>query len=212
MKRTRIKFCGITRSADLAAAVSSGADALGLVFYPASPRAVTSTEAAELLKKKPAWVSIVGLFVNAEADWVRDTVGRVALDCLQFHGEESPEYCQQFGLPWMKAIAVAPDDDVMARAAPYTDATAILLDTHKEGVPGGTGECFDWSLIPQTLGTPIVLAGGLTPENVGTAVRSVRPYAVDVSGGVELTPGHKSAEHMQRFTDAVRAADMEVGV
>ena len=209
MRRTRIKFCGITRSDDLAAAVSSGADALGLVFYPASPRAVTPTEAVHLLKTRPAWVSIVGLFVNAEANWVRETVRRVTLDCLQFHGEESPEYCQQFGLPWMKAIAVAPGDDVMARAAPYADAAAILLDTYKEGVPGGTGECFDWSLIPKELSTPVVLAGGLTPDNVSAAIRSVRPYAVDVSGGVEVAPGRKSAEHMRRFADAVRIADME---
>ncbi|MEM0952502.1 MAG: phosphoribosylanthranilate isomerase [Pseudomonadota bacterium] len=207
MVRTRIKFCGITRSDDLAVAADAGADAVGLVFYEASPRAVTREQAAALLRHKPAWVTAVGLFVNADAKEVQATLDAVPLECLQFHGTESAEYCDQFDVPWMKAIAVAPDENVAEKTAGYATASAILLDTFKPGLPGGTGEHFDWSLIPDKLPVPLVLAGGLTPDDVEQAIRTVRPYAVDVSGGIESSPGCKSAEKMKRFAAAVRAAD-----
>jgi len=205
--RTRIKFCGITRSEDLASAVQAGADAIGLVFHAPSSRAVSLEQARKLLGRKPAWVSVVGLFVDADAERVARVAKALKLDCLQFHGSETPEYCAQFGVPWMKALPVAPGSDIGALAGRYEGASALLLDTWKAGVAGGTGEVFDWRLVPGTLPAPLVLAGGLDAGNVEAAIRSVRPYAVDVSGGIETSPGHKCFQRMQAFASAVRTTD-----
>ncbi len=209
MARTRVKICGITRREDALAAVAAGADALGLNFYPASPRVIDLERAADLVRDLPAMVTVVGLFVDASAESVRAACESLPLGLLQFHGDEPPEFCASFGLPWMKAIRVAEETDIAAEVARYCGASAVLLDTFKAGVPGGTGERFDWQRIPPGgLDVPLVLAGGLTPANVGEAVGSLRPYAVDVSGGVEAAPGVKDPALMDEFLSAVRAADM----
>ncbi|MDD2700222.1 MAG: phosphoribosylanthranilate isomerase, partial [Sideroxydans sp.] len=182
---TRIKICGITREQDLQAAVAAGADALGFVFYAKSPRNIEIAQAATLLRALPPFVSSVGLFVNPDADFVREVLALAPLDVLQFHGEESPEFCRQFGRPYLKAIRVRAGVDLVECAARYADAQALLLDAYVEGVQGGTGESFDWGLIPQALSLPVILSGGLNPGNVAEAVRAVGPYAVDVSSGVE---------------------------
>lgn len=194
------------------AAIEAGADALGLVFYAASPRAVDIATAAQITAGLPPLVSVVGLFVDAERAFIEAARDALPLSLLQFHGDEDPGYCASFGLPWMKAIRVAPDTDVAAAAGPYGDASAILLDTFKAGVPGGTGDRFDWSRVPALPGRrALVLAGGLNAGNVGEAICAVRPYAVDVSGGVESAPGRKSRARMEEFVAAVAAADLAPG-
>lgn len=204
--RTRVKICGITRVEDALAAVEAGADAIGLVFYAPSPRGVKITQAAEISNKIPAFVSVVGLFVDATPDFVREVLAEVSLDVLQFHGEETPEYCRQFDLPYMKAIRVKADTNLVQYALDFHDAKALLLDTYTEGMAGGTGHVFDWNLIPKDLPHTVVLAGGLNSENVTQAIKQVRPYAVDVSGGVELTKGIKSAEKIVAFIQGVSNA------
>lgn len=206
MSRTRVKICGITRREDAVAAVAAGADAIGLVFYGASPRAVDFTVAGEIVAGLPPMVSVVGLFVDAERAVVESACSFLPLSLLQFHGEEDPGYCHSFGKPWMKAIRVGPDTDILAAAAPYGESAAILLDSFKAGVPGGTGTTFDWSRIPD-MGVPVVLAGGLSADNVPAAICAARPYGVDVSGGVEDAPGRKSPARIREFLAAVRAAD-----
>lgn len=201
-----MKICGITRREDAMAAVEAGADAIGLVFYGSSPRAVDITVAGEIVAGLPPMVTVVGLFVDAERDVVESACRFLPLSLLQFHGEEAPRYCSSFGKPWMKAIRVGPDTDIRSAAAPYAGAAAILLDTYKAGVPGGTGATFDWSVIP-AMDVPVVLAGGLSADNVSAAICSARPYGVDVSGGVEDAPGRKSAAKIREFVSAVRAAD-----
>lgn len=188
-------------------AVASGADALGLVFYPRSPRAVSLEQALDIAREVPPCVTLVGLFVDHDADFVARHVARIPLGLLQFHGDEPGEFCRQFERPWIKALRVKPDTDIAASCARYDGARGILLDAWKEGVPGGTGACFDWDLIGSSLPLPVVLAGGLRPDNVGRAITSVRPFAVDVSGGVEAAPGIKDPDKIHNFIAAARAAD-----
>jgi len=213
---TRIKICGITRVADALAAARSGADAVGLVFYERSPRHVSIAQAAQLAAALPPFVSAVGLFVNAEAALVREVLGRVPLDLLQFHGDESPEFCAQFAQPYIKAIRVRAGVDLLQCASVFRSAKGLLLDAHVEGTPGGTGATFDWSLIPKHLPLPLILSGGLDAENVAAAVEQVRPYAVDVSSGVEASKGIntlkgiKDAAKIARFIREVKRADVRL--
>lgn len=203
---TRIKICGITREEDLLAAARLGADAIGLVFYPKSPRFVTPQRAVELLRTLPPFVTSVGLFVNASEEEVRATLAVAPLDLLQFHGDEAPECCASFGLPYLKAVRVKPGVDLVQYAARYASARGLLLDAFVEGVPGGTGLSFDWSLIPRNLSLPVVLSGGLDPSNVQEAVERVQPWAVDVSSGVEAAKGIKDAAKIAAFVQGVRNA------
>lgn len=209
MIRTRVKICGITRPEDALAAARAGADAIGLVFYPPSPRAVTRERAREIVQVLPPFVSVVGLFVNAQPAEVRAALAALPIDLLQFHGDEAPEECRIYGRPYIKAVAMAPGVDLQAAARRYVDAAGLLLDTHREGVRGGTGEAFDWSQIPPGLDRPIILAGGLTLENVAAAVQRVRPYAVDVSSGVEVSKGIKDAARIEAFIRGVNSVDSE---
>ncbi len=204
--RTRVKICGITRVEDALEAVRQGADAIGLVFYTKSPRNVTLAQAAEIVSKVPAFVTVVGLFVDAEPAFIQEVLSSVKLDLLQFHGDETPSACRQYSRPYMKAIRVKNGTNLVQYAADYADARALLLDAFAEGVPGGTGLVFDWSLIPQNLPLPVVLAGGLNAENVGVAIEQVRPYAVDVSGGVEASKGIKDAAKIAAFMRGVSNA------
>jgi len=200
----RVKICGITRIEDALAATAAGADAIGLVFYPGSPRAVSVEQAAAIIAALPPFVTTVGLFVDLERVELQRILGRVPLDLLQFHGNETAEQCEGFNRPYIKALRVRPGDDVSARIGAYPGASGILLDTYVEGVPGGTGEAFDWSLVPPAAEKPVILAGGLHPENVAAAVARVRPYAVDVSGGVEAGKGIKDAGKISAFVRAAR--------
>jgi len=204
--RTRIKICGITRVEDALAAVEHGCDAIGLVFYDKSPRYVDIKQAAEIVSRLPVFISAVGLFVNASPNQIQETLAQVQLNLLQFHGDESAAECRSYGLPYMKAIRVKADTNLLQYAADYSDAKALLLDTYTEGVAGGTGQVFDWSLIPADMPLPVVLAGGLTAENVTAAIRQIRPYAVDVSGGVEAQKGIKDADKIAAFMRGVRNA------
>lgn len=201
--RTRVKICGITRAEDAREAVKQGADAIGLVFYAKSPRNVSVTQAAEILSGLPPFVSTVGLFVDSAPDEVHQVLQTLRLDILQFHGDETPEQCRQYGLPYMKAVRVQAGTNLLQYATRYSDAKALLLDAYAEGMAGGTGRTFDWNLIPTDLSRKIVLAGGLNADNVGEAIRQVRPYAVDVSGGVEREKGIKDAEKIAAFMRGV---------
>lgn len=211
MTPTRIKICGITREEDAEAAAIAGADAVGLVFYAPSPRHVDAGRAAAIVAVLPPFVSVVGLFVDATEADVAAVLDAVPVDTLQFHGSESPAYCAAFHRPWIKAVRMKPGLDVEAAIGRYGGARALLVDSWREGVPGGTGETFDWERLPARAPVPLVLAGGLDADNVGRAVRRVRPAAVDVSGGVESAPGIKDAAEIARFVAAVRAADSEEG-
>jgi phosphoribosylanthranilate isomerase len=204
--RTRVKICGITRVEDALAAAEAGADAIGLVFAETSPRRVSLDEAAAIRRALPPFVTVVGLFVDAEAPQVTQALGRVALDLLQFHGAETTEFCRQFHRPYIKAISMREGIDVDAAARAFADAAGLLFDTHVAGVAGGSGVSFDWTRVPRDLPRPLVLAGGLTPHNVAEAVRRVRPYAVDVSSGVEQAKGIKDAHKIAAFIAAVEAA------
>lgn len=203
----RIKICGITSEADAVAAAEAGADAIGLNFHPASPRAIDVAQAQAICAVLPPFVTTVGLFVDAPAERIAAILEQVPLQMLQFHGDEPAADCSRWQRPWLKALRMRDDVDVAALGASYRAAEALLLDSYRPGVPGGTGETFDWRRIPSALPRPLVLAGGLTPENVAEAIRIVRPQAVDVSGGVERAKGVKDAEVMQAFVDAVRRAD-----
>ena len=205
--RTRVKICGITREQDALAAVESGADALGFVFYEPSPRHITVRRAAEIVGTLPPFVSTVALFVNADPQTIAEVVDVVGVDLLQFHGQECPEYCAQHRRPWIRAVRVKPDTDLLAAEAEFANGRGLLLDAYRAGVPGGTGETFDWGRIPAQLAPVIVLAGGLNPQNVGDAVRRVRPYAVDVSGGVEVGKGIKDPTKIKAFIEEVRSAE-----
>lgn len=209
MAAVRIKICGITRVEDALAAAEAGADAIGLVFYAKSPRAVSVQQARAIVAALPPFVTSVGLFVDASRCELGEILDAVPLDMLQFHGNETAEACSGYRRPYLKALRVKPGDDIAARAAEYPGAAGILLDTYVEGVPGGTGAAFDWSLIPHDLRRPLVLAGGLHAGNVQQAIRQVRPYAVDVSGGVEASKGIKDAEKIRAFIRQCRAADAE---
>ncbi|MDX1803291.1 MAG: phosphoribosylanthranilate isomerase [Alcanivorax sp.] len=181
----RVKICGITRTDDALAAAQAGADAIGLVFYGPSPRAVSPAQAARIVAALPPFVTTVGLFVDADPDYVRATLANVPLGLLQFHGNESPAYCQQFQRPWIKAVRMKDGTDLHALARQYSASAGLLVDSYVPGVPGGTGETFNWERVPRDLSLPVVLAGGLDTGNVAEAVTQVRPWAVDVSGGVE---------------------------
>ncbi|MEO5702966.1 MAG: phosphoribosylanthranilate isomerase [Gammaproteobacteria bacterium] len=204
--RTRVKICGITRPQDAIDVAALGGDAIGLVFYPESPRAVSAAQAVEIIADLPAFVTVVGLFVNAAPAKIRAVLKKVRIDVLQFHGDESPQACRAYGRPYIKAIAMRKDIDVQAYARGYVDAVGLLLDSYREGSPGGgTGRVFDWSQVPANLGRPLILAGGLTPENIAEAIRQTRPYAVDVSGGVESTKGIKNAAKIAAFIRGVNS-------
>ncbi len=207
---TRIKICGITRPADAQNAAACGVDAIGLVFYPPSKRSVEIAQAAEIVAALPPLVTVVALFVDAQATEIDQVLHRVPVDVLQFHGDEPASFCAAFQRPWLKALRMAPDLDLAAAAAAYSGARAVLLDSWKEGVPGGTGETFDWQRVQDGLDSSLVLAGGLNPANVKQGIRTVRPAAVDVSGGVESAPGVKSVALMEKFVTAVRAVDEEL--
>ena len=207
MRRTRVKICGIIRPEHARAAAEAGADAIGLMFYGPSPRYVTRARAQAVCAALPPLVSIVGVFVNPEPHEVEAVVERLPVDLLQFHGEEPPELCARSGVPYMKAVRVRTRDDIVEGAARYPGARALLLDAHHDALWGGTGTRFDWSVVPDDVDRPIVLAGGLTPENVAGAIRRVRPFAVDVSGGVESAPGRKDARSMERFMKEVASAE-----
>jgi phosphoribosylanthranilate isomerase len=205
--RTRIKVCGITRPEDAAAAAAAGADALGLVFHPASPRAVTPEQAAAVARAAGPLVTVVALFVDAPVALVNEVLAAAPVGLLQFHGSETPAECARFERPFLKALRMAPGLAVEEAAAAYGAASGILLDSYRPGVPGGTGESFDWGRIPAALCSRLVLAGGLRPDNVGEAISRVNPAAVDVSGGVENAPGIKDAGRIAAFVAAVREAD-----
>ena len=201
---TRVKICGLTRAEDVADAVQAGADALGFVFYQPSPRAVTIAQAAELVRQVPAFVTTVGLFVNPSADEVRATLDQVPLDLLQFHGDETPEFCAQFQRRWIKAIRVQNAEQIKRAFQDYAQASGLLVDAYDPQRYGGTGQSFNWSLIPALRPLPLILAGGLSSANVSGAVEQVRPWAVDVSGGVERSKGIKDIDKISDFIREVR--------
>lgn len=207
-KRTRVKICGITRPEDALAAAVMGADAVGLVFYAGSPRNVEIEQAAEICRQLPAFVSSVALFLDAEQSLVTEVLDRVPIDLLQFHGSEDPAYCEHFGRPYIKALGMGSlnRDGLVSQSKAYRTARALLLDSHAHGAAGGTGEAFDWSRVPE-LSMPVILAGGLTVANVADAIRRVRPWAVDVSSGVEADKGIKSVDLMSAFMLEVENAD-----
>lgn len=205
--RTRIKICGITRPDDALEAVRQGVDAIGLVFYSKSPRAVTVEQAREITRGLPPFVTVAGLFVNAAREEIAATLACTRVDLLQFHGDESPEECAGHGRPYIKVLRMREGVDPLVERTRYPDAGALLLDTYQAGVPGGTGSIFDWDRIPADLASSIILAGGLTPENVEQAIRRVRPYAVDVSGGVEREKGIKDGEKIAAFIRGVERAN-----
>ncbi|MCW7538280.1 phosphoribosylanthranilate isomerase [Aquabacterium sp. A7-Y] len=208
-QRTRIKICGLTREADVDAAVEAGADAIGLVFYARSPRHVTLERAVALAQRLPSFVTPVGLFVNADPAEVRAACEAVPHLLLQFHGDEEVEHCKAAGRPYLRAARMAPGFDLLHFAGQYATAQALLLDAHVEGYGGG-GKAFDWSLIPPNVPRPVVLSGGLTPANVTDGVLQVRPWAVDVSSGVESAKGIKDPLAIRRFCEAVREADARI--
>lgn len=205
--RTRVKICGITRLEDALAAAGAGADAVGFVFYAKSPRAVSPQRAREMALALPPFVSRVGLFVDAPPETVSDILETVPLDLLQFHGEEAPADCARFGRPYLKAVPMADGGDPLACMDRFPHAAGFLLDSHGNGKTGGTGVAFDWDRIPRDLRHCVVLAGGLNPDNVAEAVRRVRPWAVDVSTGVEVRPGVKDPSRIQAFVNEVKRVD-----
>jgi len=202
----RVKICGITRLQDALFAVNAGADALGFVFYEKSPRHVSAAQAAALCAALPPFVTSVGLFVDAPAEFVDSVLALAPLDLLQFHGGESPEYCASFGKPYIKAVRVTRETDLLKCAADFAAARGLLLDAYVPGVPGGTGESFDWNLIPPQLPKAVILSGGLSPVNVADAVRQVRPWAVDVSSGVEASKGIKDTGLIAQFITKAKDA------
>ncbi|WP_027853661.1 phosphoribosylanthranilate isomerase [Marinobacterium litorale] len=205
---TRVKICGISRLEDAQVAVEAGADAIGFVFYEASPRAVTPEQARDIIARLPAFVTTTGLFVNPEPELVEHAL-TAGIDLIQFHGDEQAGFCESFGRPWIKALRMKEGVDIAGLAAQYALGRGILLDAYRPGVPGGTGETFDWERIPAHMRSKIILAGGLTPDNVAQAVKQVQPYAVDVSGGVEQSKGIKDAECISAFMSGVRLGDSE---
>lgn len=199
MKKTRVKICGVTSVADALLAQEAGADAIGVVFYEPSPRCVAIDQAREIALSVGPFVTLVGLFVNAPAEYVKEVLAAVPLHVLQFHGDESPEYCESFQRAYIKAIRMRPELDVLAAIDQHPLAAGVLLDAYRPGVPGGTGETFDWQRIPHQTNKPIILAGGLNASNIAEAIALTGVYGVDVSGGVELSPGVKDAGKIQNF-------------
>ena len=208
-QRTRIKICGLTREADVDAAVAAGADAVGFVFYAPSPRAVTFERAAELARRLPPFVTPVGLFVNASEAEIAAACAAVPALTLQFHGDETPEQCTRAARPYLRAARMTPELDLLDFASRYSDAQAVLLDAHVDSYGGG-GKVFDWSLVHPAVPLPVVLSGGLHAGNVIHGIRTLRPWAVDVSSGVESAKGIKDADSIRRFCDAVREADARI--
>ncbi len=200
---TRVKFCGLRHKDDIAEAVALGVDALGFVFYEPSSRCVAPEDAATLTRAVPAFLTRVGLFVNENAETIKRIFEIARLNLIQYHGEESPEFCDSVGLPYIKAFRVQQDMDIRGAMDRYPNASGFLLDAYVKGQPGGTGERFDWGLIPRSY-APIILAGGLTPDNAKDAIEQVAPWALDVSGGIESKPGRKDPDKMARFMDACR--------
>lgn len=200
---TRVKFCGLTHEEDIAQAVKLGVDALGFVFYAPSSRSVAPDHAAMLTSSVPAFVTRVGLFVNEQPAAIQNIFERTRLNLIQYHGDETPEFCDAVGLPFIKAFRVRPGIDIQTEMERYPNASGFLLDAYVKGQPGGTGERFDWGMIPQS-NAPIILAGGLSPDNAKDAIEQVAPWALDVSGGIETKPGRKDPDKMARFMDACR--------
>lgn len=201
--RTRVKICGITCQEDALLASEAGADALGFVFYPPSSRAVSLEQAAQVMTVVPAFVTTTALFVDATRTEVEAVIQQTGVDLLQFHGQETPEFCASFRRPYIKALRVSDELDIEAAIAAYSQAQAILLDAYVPGIPGGTGSRFDWRRVPRQSARPLILAGGLTPDNVAEAIATTQPWAVDVSGGVEAAPGRKDADKIRRFFEEV---------
>ncbi len=204
--RTRVKICGITRVDDAQFAVEQGVDAIGLVFYARSPRCIGVEQAIAICRRLPAFVSSVALFKDADTHTVAQLIKATGIDLLQFHGSESADFCEQFERPYIKALGMAGEnrDDVVAMAQPYTQARGFLLDSHAPGAAGGTGHTFDWNTVPDNLPGPLILAGGLKVDNVAQAINRVKPYAVDVSSGVEKQPGIKDVDKIRAFMRQVR--------
>ncbi len=202
--RTRVKICGITNTEDALNAIKYGADAIGLVFYASSPRFVSISQAQKIVAAIPPFVSVVGLFVNAPTAEIEAVLSQVRIDVLQFHGDESAAECERIKLPYLKAIRVKNDTNLLQCEVEFSSAKALLLDTYSEAAFGGTGHVFDWKLIPKNMTKPIILAGGLNPENVADAIKQVQPYAVDVSGGVEASKGIKDLAKIAAFMQAVK--------
>lgn len=205
MQRTRIKFCGITRLADALLASALGVDALGFIFYPPSPRYISPEKAADIVAQLPPIVTTVGVFVDAEAEIIKKTLAAVPLSLLQFHGDEVEADCDCWSKPYIKTIKVRPQGDLTAETVRHKRACGLLMDTHLPDQAGGTGKVFDWSALPKT-SQPVLLAGGLTPNNVASAIAQVSPYAVDVSTGIEQSPGIKDEGLMRSFAQAVHHA------
>lgn len=205
---TAIKICGLTRVEDALAAARLGANAIGVVLYAKSPRFVTHEQARRIVDVVPPFVTTVALMVNPSAEEVHAVIGQIRPALLQFHGDESPEFCGSFSVPYIKALRVRPETDLLQYARTYASAKGLLLDTFVEGSHGGTGAVFDWSLIPRELSLPLILAGGLNPDNVSEAIRRVRPWAVDVSSGVEAEKGKKDAALIAAFIRGVKDADV----
>ena len=200
---TRVKFCGLTHEEDITRAVKLGVDALGFVFYAPSSRSVAPDQAAMLTSSVPAFVTRVGLFVNEQPEIIQSIFERTRLNLIQYHGDESPEFCDAVGLPFIKAFRVRPGIDIQTELGRYPKASGFLLDAYVKGQPGGTGERFDWEQIPQS-DAPIILAGGLSPDNAKDAIEQVAPWGLDVSGGIETKPGRKDPDKMMRFMNACR--------
>jgi len=207
LSKTRVKICGITRLQDALDAIDAGADALGFVFYEPSPRYIAPESAASIIAQLPPFVTTTALFVNETEAQVKAIAELTGIDILQFHGDETPEYCRQFTRPYFKALRMSPDISVAMEVQRYAESRAILLDAYRPGVPGGTGEAFDWDRIPSNLSKPLILAGGLDQDNVYQAITQVTPFAVDVSGGVELSKGLKDRSKIQQFMKEVARAN-----
>ena len=203
----RVKVCGITRSEDALSVIELGADALGFVFWPKSSRSVTPDIVRQIEATLPPFINKVGVYVDPTMDWVAETSAAGCLSLLQFHGDESPEFCDQFSLPYIKAIRVKDGVDLLQYATRYRNARGLLLDTYTAGMPGGTGHVFDWALVPQDLPLPVILSGGLNPNNVASAIKQTRPWAVDVSSGVEATKGIKDKIKIAAFMQGVKDSE-----
>ncbi len=208
--KTQIKICGFTRPADAVNAVALGADSLGLVFYPPSPRHISIEQALDIAAAVPPFTSFTALFLNADSDTIERVLERIPVNLLQFHGTESAEFCQSFNRPYIKSVSMKSTSDVTEYCAAYNEARGFLLDSNVAGSAGGSGDVFDWSLIPESTNVPLVLAGGLDVDNVRDAVFSVRPAAVDVSSGVESAKGIKDLTLMQRFIAQVKSVDEQI--
>ena len=205
----KIKFCGITRADDAIVAANLGVDAIGFVFYAPSPRYIELEQAAAIACQLPPFVCKVGLFVNAQPVTVEQTCAAVGLDVVQYHGDETPEQCANAPRPWIKAIRVRPELDLAQECARYSAASAWLFDSYDDTLYGGSGKSFDWQLLPHEYRRPIILAGGLTPDNVGQAIRATAPYAVDVSGGIEAAKGIKDHDKMRKFIAEVERCECQ---